>query len=287
MFRSSPSLLRPSNYLYREPHFPYKKSKAWYKFKFGFENRLNPQANRDDASTWTNPLETRQGGDWYMKHRRRHQYVGWPYISWQNDPIRHHKDTAVSNKTLSKKMERSGNAGFPLWDHYEESGLDYGLPNDATVAATHPFLVIHCGSTWSDETITAFLSALGAKFPTVSDVSTRPDDVRAWRDSTPEGHKVAPGFVEHMILCCRDILRNNSKKDYRRLLHSKGYLRTSDMVRYHALPYLKDGHPVMPEKLEQPAGREYQGDYVWLSPNAHFHETTQPRAHRRQSFYDA
>lgn len=288
MFRNSPSLLISGRYLNREPHFPYKKSKAWYKFKFGVDVRTKPQLNKDDPLEWMNPVTARMGREWYHKHTRSHSFIGWPYISWRNDPIRHHKDSRVATRTLSKKMELSGNAGYPLWDHYEEAGIDYHLPNDAKTSAVLPFITIHAGSNWSQESVTNFLDAIEKKFPTVEVVSTDPEAVRAWRDSTVEGNKVSPGFIEHLILCCRDVLRNNSKKDFRRLLHSKGYLRTNDMTRYYALPYVKDGSPVMPEKLEQPEGREFQGDYVWLTQEAseNIHRNFKP-AHTRQSFYDA
>ena len=121
-------------------------------------------------------------------------------------------------------------------------------------------------------------------------ISENPDALREWRDNTVEGNKVPHGFVEHVILLCRDILRNNAKKDYRRLLHANGVLRTNDMQRYYALPPVRDG-PAMPEKLEQAPGKEFQGDYVWLTQKAisNIHPTYSSvyRPDSRHSFYDA
>ncbi len=291
MLRSSQNFFSATTgrgYMYREAHFPYLKSKLRYRLKFGIQ-RNHPLSNKD-PSEWNKPWISREGEEWYHRDRRRHSFVGWPYISWKDDPIRHHKnpDVAASKRTLSAKMEAHGNMGYPLWDHYAELGMDYQLSNSASPKTALNFMLIHIGSTWPHATVEGFLETVSAKFRTLEEISENPDAVRQWRSETPEGNKLPPGFVEHLILFARDVMRNNSKKAYRRLLHSRGHLKTNDMTRYYALPYVKVDTPAMPVKLEQPAGKEDPGEYLWLTQKAmkNIHPLISAKT-KRESFYDA
>jgi hypothetical protein len=210
--------------------------------------------------------------------------VGWPGITWTSDPVRRHRKP--ESRSLSARVADRGAAGYPQWDHYAETAVDYALPNDAPTTALRPHIMLYVAFTWTPADVTSFLNACAGAVPTIDRIAAQPDALRSWV-SSPAGAGVPPGFVEHVILASRDVVRNNARKAYRRLLHRRGVLRTNEMVRYYTLPVVKDSGPAMPKALEQPAGKHPANDYTWLGLGAEYHPLFTPADHARRDFYNA
>jgi hypothetical protein len=272
-----------SNYLNRTPHFPINYARSRYNTLWGKPVSRSALSHKG-PDEWHRTWDQRSGFDWHHRQRRRHMFVGWPWISWRDDPIRKHKRPNAS-RTFSAQLADTGGVGYPLWDHYAETAADYRLPNNADTRAALKHVLVYVGATWKHEDVVRYLDIVAAAFPTVEQIAQAPAGVRAWRT---EKHAAVPlGFLEHLILFCRDVMRNNSKKAYRAELQRRGVLRTNDMTRYYALPRVSAGQPAMPEKLAQAEGAEPVGDYQWLLSGGRFHNIFAPRNPSRAGFYDA
>lgn len=271
------------SYRNRTPQLPINWRNSRWGSVHGAPVSRSPFSNKHPTE-WGDTWDRRDGVEWRQRAGRRGVFVGWPWISWRDDPVRQHRKP--KSRTFSAQLAASGNVGFPLWDHYAETATEYRLPNTAVTTAALPHVSVYTSASWPHDDIVSFLNQIAADFPTLDVIAHNPDALRTWR-STNRRCTVPPGFIEHVILFSRDLLRHNAKKAYRVELQRRGVLRTNEMARYYALPRVTAGQPVMPDKLEQAEGKEPEGAYTWLLSGANFHPLFAPKNPRRGGFYDA
>eukprot|EP00796_Vickermania_ingenoplastis_P001562 gene1562-946_t len=237
----------------------------------------SPLANKSPeeyGETW-NP---RSGIEWYNRLRQRGAYRHWPWAKWSDDPVRFHEDE-TSRRTISALHETS-NECLPLWDYYAEVGMDYRTSSDAPLAEVGDFIQPYVGSIWGRPTITRFLETIKTQLGihTVEEAAAKADVLLEWAEdqfldgppSASSGTAASPspvvpkGFVQHVVLVCRNVVLCNQKKAFRATQHTeKSVLRTRDMERYYTLPYLNG--PDMPRSRAQASGAYPWGKYTMMN----------------------
>lgn len=248
------ALKRAKGYENRVMYFSYRRQNAGY-LPPKLAHRKDPTANKNPEEyheTW----DQRTGVEWFYKMRRRNQYRHWPWVTWKDDPIRHHAD-GVSRRAFSVK--NAAVSEKPLWNLYELVGQDYRLANTAPVIALAPIIALYTAKVWSKKVLEGYLAKLEPLWPTVHAVQSKFSDVEAWNRKT---NALPPGLMTHLKYLADDVVLLNQKKAFRLEQHEKGYLRTNDMQRYFALPYLRTAAAAMPTTLEQPQGIYPRGAYT-------------------------
>jgi hypothetical protein len=274
MLRSTPSLLTKNQYYHKFMEFPCRRWKSRYLQPRNPQMRT-PLAHKDPEE-YSATDDQRVGIEWYHRLRRRGLFRTGPKMTWQHDPVRQHR--APPSRCFSATA--SASLGAPLWDHYRETGQDYRLDNAAPLTALAPVLNTYIGAVWRREASAAMLERLGAKFGDVENINRQSAAVRAWNAAE---NAVPQGFVQHVLLLARDVVRLNALKAYRGLRHAQGNLRTTDMERYYAVPHHRGA--AMPTTLEQVPGAEPVGVYTNMLPERGFiHPLHRPDGMKKRNY---
>lgn len=254
MLQSSPVLLnRGGAYYNRVPYFSYRRKNAAY-LAPKTPHVKTPLANKSPEE-YHQIWDHRTGIDWYNRIRKRHEYRHWPWVTWNDDPVRQHGDE-VCRRTFSALNAASSEK--PLWNLYERVGQDYRLPNNAPVKLLAPYIALYTARVWSKERVASYLLKLQEKWSTIEDVHANLPAVVEWN---VRANVMPPGLMTHVEYIVNDVVLLNRKKAFRIEEHEKGFLRTNSMERYYALPYMKTG-PAMPKKLVQVPGVYPRGGFT-------------------------
>lgn len=260
----------------------------------------SPLANKEPEE-YGNTWDPHIGIEWYNRLRQRGAYRHWPWVRWSDDPIRQHHDPTC-RRTLSCRQEAS-NECTPQWDYYAEVGRAYDVDPTDPITTVGTFIYPFVARVWCRSAVEEFLRAVASATGATSiiQVHEREREILAWAErglsaipmsrhspppaedsshtglparsaahiaaetETEEERCVPKGFVQHLILVCRDIVLQHKRKQFRVLQHTQGaVLRTREMERYYALPYTVRG-PAMPEELAQPDGLYPWGKYTQMN----------------------
>eukprot|EP00744_Colponema_vietnamica_P024159 GILI01035180.1.p1 GENE.GILI01035180.1~~GILI01035180.1.p1 ORF type:complete len:278 (-),score=29.07 GILI01035180.1:71-904(-) len=221
-------------------------------------------ANKTRAEDIKNTEDTRRGVDWYNRIRGRKEYLHWPFIKMTDDPIRRHQDPDRMPSRAFSLLDTQCNSGVPLWNYYEETGRDYQISMDAPTPYLAKFIALYTAKVWSESEIEQYLSKLvssDAQFATIGGIVANSEALAEHNDNIG---CLPAGLLAHVMMCARDIETYNTRKAYRHKMQRSGVLRTNDMERYFALPYLTIGGQAasVPVAHKQPFGVYPEGEYL-------------------------
>lgn len=317
-------LRRASGYHNRVVVFAHRRNKARY-LAPKTPYKRTPLANKNPESyheTW----DPRSGIEWYNRMRHRGAYRHWPWATWSDDPIRFHQKTIV-HRPISKKDDanNSGDA-TPLWDYYREVGQAYDIsdPETTSIQTLGTYMHPYVRHLWSRERIAQFLKTIEEEVKeahSVASVAKHPESLLGWLDAlesqregdTPseceESSRPPKAFMQHVVLLCADVVLYHSKLQHRAREHQeRGVLRTREMEKYFALPYLHVlpdtpyseetkgaavgvrglehpmvGIPAMPVRLEQASGQYPWGKYTYMGDDVMSRGEVVTKEKRRRS----
>lgn len=293
LLRVTPPLLasRGSGYHNRVMVYAHRRQRAFY---------LSPKKAHKQDPTMNKPVEEygntwdpRSGIEWYYRMRQRNHYRHWPWARWTDDPVRFHED--FTHRRTFSALAGSTNEGMPEWNYYEEVGQEYNTPSHFPLAYVAPFIHQYTGKLWSPEQLEAFLETIATctGLRTIEDAAKNPSVLRAFggnqhavqqqlkvtsanKAPLPTASGTVPlGLLAHVELVTKDIVDQNARRAYRQEQQCGGVLRTREMVRYYALPYMRRG-PAMPQLLAQPSGEYPWGKYTYIKEPVDFHPLQRP-----------
>ncbi|KAG5496289.1 hypothetical protein JKF63_02590 [Porcisia hertigi] len=243
----------------------------------------SPLANKMPEE-YSNTWDPRSGVEWHNRMRNRNHYRHWPWARWTDDPVRFHQDS-VCRRTVSA-ASASANNGAPEWDYYVEVGQEYETPSHFPLFYTAPFIYQYTARCWSREALQSYLEHIAQKsgVRTIADVVTMQEALYTWWHRNAMD-AVPLGVLQHLELVCRDIVAQNTRKSYRTEQHQLGILRTREMERYYALPYLRG--PAMPVQLAQPPGEYPHGKYTQMKGDVKVHPLHRTDARYKHNMYPA
>ncbi|EPY31117.1 hypothetical protein STCU_03614 [Strigomonas culicis] len=260
MFSPTAAALRAKGYNNRVMVYAHRRQRARYLAPKAAHVR-SPLAHKQPeeyAQNW----DIRSGVEWHNRLRRRGHYRHWPWARWVDDPVRFHEDT--THRRLFAATDAAANEGLPEWNYYAEVGQDYRTPAHFPLRYTAPFIHLYTNKLWSLEVLEGYLDkvAEGTGLHTIEAVAADVPALRRWGERQA-GALVPRGVLRHVELVTADVVLYNHKLQHRREQHEQGaVLRTAEMERYYALPYLRG--PAMPTTLAQAEGMYPYGKYTYI-----------------------
>lgn len=284
MLRTTPVALGPraSGYMNRVMVYAHRRRNARY-LAPKLAHARNPLANKlpeEYGNTW----DPRTGVEWHNRMRHRGHFKHWPWARWTDDPIRFHQDS-VCRRTVSA-ANAVATEGRPEWDYYAEVGQAYETPSHFPLSYTAPFIYQYTASCWTRKELQGYLERIEREsgVRTIADAAARREALFEWWHHAAMG-AVPIGVVQHLELVAADVVRQNQRKAFRVEQHELGVLRTREMARYYALPYLNG--PAMPVELAQPSGAYPNGKYTQMNSKMKIHPLQQPDGWYKHNMYPA
>jgi len=241
----------------------------------------SPLANKTPEE-YGNNWDPRTGVEWYYRMRHRNHYRHWPWAKWNDDPVRQHQDN--THRRTFHVATGAANQGQPEWNYYKEVGQEYRTPSHFPLPYVAPFIHQYTSKVWSLPTITDHLTAIAERtgLRSIEEAARGGEKLQKLAASADD---IPRGLLHHLQLVVEDVVLQNGRKTYRQTQHEKGVLRTREMVRYYALPYLKGA--AMPETLAQPSGAYPWGRYTYMDGSVRIHPLQRPDARFKGNLYPA
>lgn len=265
MLRTTTGLLRRARgYENRIMYYAYRRQRIRY-LPQKLAHAKSPLANKSNPEEFGNTWDQRTGPEWMYRMRNRNEYRHWPWVTWKDDPVGTgaHALSLVPSRSFSAKNDTLGGVNSDAAvsrsaQLYRLVGEHYRVPNHYPVTCMAPFIARYTNKVWSKTELVRHLEKLEANgWTTIQEVVEQFEKISAWNDRC---HSIPRSLLVHVQKLGTDMIRQNAQKQFRSEMQSKGYLRTNEMVRYFALPYLRTG-PAMPTTLEQPSGVYPAGVY--------------------------
>lgn len=224
-------------------------------------HRASPFANKVRPEAIKNTEDQHRGIEWYNRTRNRKEYRHWPFIKMSDDPIRHHKNPEdLPSRSFSVNDEQC-QAGRPLWNYYNETSRDYKTATTCPASFMSDFISVFTAKVWNKDTIVEYLKkAEAAGYPDIASIADPHRRFLSWNKKT----NTMPHYLAiHATMCAKDISLYNMRRAYRQKMQTQAVLRTVEMERYFALPYLHTKENVEVPAQPQPLGVFPEGEYLY------------------------